>query len=620
MASAVFGLASHGVVTVGSLPQGVPRPALPWTNAGDVPPLLLAALGITLVSLTDTIATATSFAARRGEEVKPDQEMVGLGAANLAAGFFGGFAVSTSGSRTAVAEQSGAKTQMAGLVGAGLVAVLLLFLNSLLADLPQTALAAVVIAAAISLMDVRLLRRYRRVRPSALWVSFVASAGVILLGVLQGIVIAVLLAIVLFFRRNWWPHGAVLGRSVDSEGWHDLALHPDAQEVPGVVVYRWEAPLFFANSGRFRRDRRRDARAARSWRRSTATTSTSRSRRRSRRSVRRRDGNGLASTRRATRGEEMAEELTRKRRKRLEDFISPFRVDPDRKVVLPGDFDPAFKGGLRKKKEGRELLAEGIELLSTYQARLAAEGSRGVLVVLQAIDAAGKDGTIRHVMSGVNPQGVSVHSFKVPSGEEIGHDYLWRYARRLPSRGEIGIFNRSHYEEVLAVRLHPKYLERQGLPADARKGGIWRRRFREINEWERYLTENGIHIVKLFLNLSKEEQRARLLRRIDLPDHNWKFSEADIAERGLWDSYQEAISDVLTHTSTEWAPWHVIPADRKWFGRIATAAVLVDTLIEMDPRYPKVDHEQRRALQDVKRELEAEAPRGAPRDPNRGSR
>ena len=233
VASAAFGLADHGVATVGSLPQGVPTPGLPWTDAGDVPALLLAALGITLVSLTDTIATATSFAARRGDEVKPDQEMIGVGAANVAAGFFQGFAVSTSGSRTAVAEQSGAKTQLAGLVGAGLVAALLLFLNSLLADLPQAALAAVVIAAAISLMNLPLLRRYYEMRRSALGVSLVATAGVVLLGVLQGIVVAVLLAIILFFRRNWWPHGAVLGRPEESEGWHDVTAYPDAERDPG---------------------------------------------------------------------------------------------------------------------------------------------------------------------------------------------------------------------------------------------------------------------------------------------------------------------------------------------------------------------------------------------------
>lgn len=252
VASAVLGLADSGVTTVGALPQGVPTPTFPWTTAGDIVPLLIAAVGITLVSLTDTIATATSFAARRGEEVEPNQEMIGMGAANIAAGLFQGFAVSTSGSRTAVAEQSGAKSQVTGLVGAGLVAVLLLFLNSLLADLPQTALAAVVIVAALSLMDLGLLRRYLRVRRSAFAVSLLATAGVMLLGVLQGIVVAVTLAILLFFRRNWWPHGAVLGTVEGLEGWHDVDAHPDARQIPGVVVYRWEAPLFFANAGSFR--------------------------------------------------------------------------------------------------------------------------------------------------------------------------------------------------------------------------------------------------------------------------------------------------------------------------------------------------------------------------------
>jgi high affinity sulfate transporter 1 len=252
VASALFGLADSGVATVGTLPQGIPSPQLPWTQATDVGPLLIAAIGIALVSLTDTIATATSFAARRGEEVDPNQEMIGIGGANIAAGLFHGFAVSTSGSRTAVAEQSGAKSQVAGLVGAGLVAILLLFLNSLLAALPQSALAAVVIVAALSLMDVATLRRYVRIRRSAFSVSLVASAGVILLGVLQGIVVAVALAILLFFRRNWWPHGAVLGRLEDGRGWHDVEVHPGSVQIPGVVVYRWEAPLFFANSGTFR--------------------------------------------------------------------------------------------------------------------------------------------------------------------------------------------------------------------------------------------------------------------------------------------------------------------------------------------------------------------------------
>jgi high affinity sulfate transporter 1 len=260
VASAMFDLASHGVATVGALPRGVPSPAFPWTDVSDVVPLLVAAIGITLVSLTDTIATATSFAARRGDEVDPDQEMIGLGAANLAAGFFQGFSVSTSGSRTAVAEQSGAKSQLTGVVGAGLVMVLLLFLNSLLADLPQTALAAVVIAAALSLMDFRVLRRYSRVRISSLALSLVATAGVVFFGVLEGIVIAIVLSILMFFRRSWWPHGVVLGQLDGIDGWHSIENRPEARQLPGVAVYRWEAPLFFANAGAFRDQIRRIAR------------------------------------------------------------------------------------------------------------------------------------------------------------------------------------------------------------------------------------------------------------------------------------------------------------------------------------------------------------------------
>jgi high affinity sulfate transporter 1 len=250
--SAVLDLAAHGVKTVGTLPQGMPLPALPWTKLSDVGALLVGAVGITMVSLTDTIATSASFAARRGDEVNPDQEMIGIGTSNIAAGFFQGFAVSVSGSRTAVADQSGARTQLTGLVGAGLVAVLLLFLNGLLADLPQTALAAVVITAALSLMDLGAVRRYAQIRTSALVVSLVAAAGVILFGVLQGIVIAIVLAILLFFHRNWWPHGTVLGEVPELGGWHSTEEYPEATQIPGVVVFRWEAPLFFANSGKFR--------------------------------------------------------------------------------------------------------------------------------------------------------------------------------------------------------------------------------------------------------------------------------------------------------------------------------------------------------------------------------
>jgi PPK2 family polyphosphate:nucleotide phosphotransferase len=301
--------------------------------------------------------------------------------------------------------------------------------------------------------------------------------------------------------------------------------------------------------------------------------------------------------------------------KRIAEFIDPFRVTPGSKVRLPKDFDPAFKAGVKKKKRGVKLLAEGVRLLCEYQARLAAQDTWGVLVVLQALDAAGKDGTIRHVMSGVNAQGVAVHSFKVPSAEELDHDFLWRYAKHLPARGEIGIFNRSHYEEVLVVRVHPENLERQKLPQAAKRGDVWKRRYREINDWERYLTDNGFRIAKLFLNVSGEEQRRRFLRRIDLPDHNWKFSPADVRERERWDDYQEAIAQALSHTSTEWAPWYVIPGDRKWFMRIGAAAVLVHTLMEIDPRFPGVSDEQRRSLLEIKESLEAAAPKGAAPDP-----
>jgi PPK2 family polyphosphate:nucleotide phosphotransferase len=303
------------------------------------------------------------------------------------------------------------------------------------------------------------------------------------------------------------------------------------------------------------------------------------------------------------------------RRKRAAEFIEPFRVGPGSKVKLAKDFDPAFKAGVKKKKEGVALLEEGVRLLTEYQARLAAQDTWGVLVVLQALDAAGKDGTIRHVMSGVNPQGVRVNSFKAPSAEELDHDFLWRYARRLPGRGEIGIFNRSHYEEVLVVRVHPEILDRQKLPPAAHKGDLWRGRYRAINEWESYLTENGFRIVKLFLNLSKEEQRRRFLRRLDLADHNWKFSTSDVKERERWDDYQTAFSEMLSHTSTEWAPWYVIPADRKWFARIGAGAVLVHALMEIDPRFPRVSKEQREALSEVKEVLEAQAPEGAAPDP-----
>jgi MFS superfamily sulfate permease-like transporter len=255
--SALFDL---DLPTVGALPQGLPRPQLPWTQLSDVWPLLIAAAGITLVSLTDTIATSTSFAARRGDDVQPDQEMVGIGTSNIAAGFFQGFAVSTSGSRTAVAEQSGARSQFTGVVGAVVVGILLLAFPSLLADLPQATLAGVVIAAALSLGDLDALRRFARVRPSSFAVSLVATTGVIFFGVLQGILVAVAMSILLFFQRSWRPDGELLGESPDDGTWHSLDRRASTVQRPGIIVFRWEAPLFFANAGLFREQLRRHVR------------------------------------------------------------------------------------------------------------------------------------------------------------------------------------------------------------------------------------------------------------------------------------------------------------------------------------------------------------------------
>jgi len=300
---------------------------------------------------------------------------------------------------------------------------------------------------------------------------------------------------------------------------------------------------------------------------------------------------------------------------RMTKLIEPLRVKPGSKVILEKDFDPRYKADIVRKADAQDYLRTGVAMLAEYQGRLAAEATRGVLVVLQGIDAAGKDGTVRHVMSGVNPQGVHVSSFKVPSTEELQHDYLWRYAQRLPSRGDIAIFNRSHYEEVLVVRVHPENLDRQKLPVVDRGRKLWQRRYQEINDWERYLSDNGFSVVKLLLNLSKEEQRTRFLQRIDDPDRNWKFSAADARERQRWDDYQRAFSDMLSATSTDWAPWYVIPADRKWFARICASAAIVHTLACLDPQYPEVSSDTRRELQAVRRELEAQTPAGEAVDP-----
>jgi len=287
----------------------------------------------------------------------------------------------------------------------------------------------------------------------------------------------------------------------------------------------------------------------------------------------------------------------------VSNIIAPLRVHSGRQVHLGQDWDPSETFGTLTKETAEVRLAEGVELLEEYQRRLAAQSTYAVLMVIQGIDAAGKDGTIKHVMSGVNPQGVDVHSFKVPSAEELSHDYLWRYQCRLPARGRIGIFNRSHYEEVAVVRVHPELLANEHLP-DAHPGNhFWERRYREINDWERYLTDNGIHIVKVFLHISRDEQRERLLARIDDPTHNWKFSPSDLAERHHWAEYEQAFSEMLSNTSTEWAPWFVVPANHKWFARAATAGILIGALHALDPHYPRLDTAARARMADARREL-----------------
>jgi PPK2 family polyphosphate:nucleotide phosphotransferase len=300
--------------------------------------------------------------------------------------------------------------------------------------------------------------------------------------------------------------------------------------------------------------------------------------------------------------------------KRLRQLTALLHIKPGRAVSLPKDFDPGFTADFGKDdaEKAQGLLQQGIALLTEYQDRLAAQDTHALLVVLQGLDAAGKDSTIKHVMSGVNPQWVDVHPFKVPSDEELNHDYLWRYEQKLPRRGMIGIFNRSHYEEVLVVRVHPDLLDTQHLPPEHRNPGIWKQRFKAINAWEQYLVENGIHVVKLFLNLSRDEQLRRFLARIDKPEKNWKFTAADVRERAHWDEYQKAYAEALSHTSTEWAPWYVIPADHKWFERIAAAAVIVDALVRINPQYPAATPKQIRELELARRDLLAEVQTAKP--------
>lgn len=282
-----------------------------------------------------------------------------------------------------------------------------------------------------------------------------------------------------------------------------------------------------------------------------------------------------------------------------------FIVPPGKKIRLK-DYDPGYTANYETKDEALVKLQEDVRRLAKYQDVLYAQNTHALLIIFQAMDAAGKDGAIEHVMSGVNPQGCQVFSFKQPSSEELDHDYLWRSSKALPERGRIGIFNRSYYEEVLIVRVHQEILNLQQLPLELRDKNIWKRRFEEINNFEQYLTNNGIVVIKFFLNVSKEEQKRRFLKRIMTPEKNWKFSLGDAKERGHWEQYMEAYEDAFNHTSTKHAPWHIIPADHKWFTRAAVADVIISKLKALKLSYPTVSEEHRQSLLKAKEMLESE--------------
>jgi len=291
--------------------------------------------------------------------------------------------------------------------------------------------------------------------------------------------------------------------------------------------------------------------------------------------------------------------------------IKTCQVPPGKKVRI-GDYDPAWLGGVKGggkmllKEQAKGLLEVNRRELAKAQELLWASDTHAMLLVFQALDAAGKDGVVKHVMSGVNPQGCQVFSFKVPSEEELDHHFLWRYSTRVPERGRIGIFNRSYYEEVLVVRVHPELLERQRLPGGSREKGFWRQRYEDINAFEKHLAANGTVILKFLLNVSRAEQKRRFLDRLKDPGKNWKFSPADIAERAHWNAYQEAFSDMLSATSTDWAPWHVMPADHKYMTRAMVSTIVTNTIRDLGLEYPKVNAEQRRGLAAAERKLLAE--------------
>ena len=284
----------------------------------------------------------------------------------------------------------------------------------------------------------------------------------------------------------------------------------------------------------------------------------------------------------------------------------PFIVTPGEQISLENNYDPGYIDDYTNKKDAKEKLKAGVEQLATYQDILYAQNTYALLLIFQAMDAAGKDSTIKHVMSGVNPQGCQVFSFKSPSEEELDHDYLWRSSKSLPERGRIGIFNRSYYEEVLIVRVHPEIFCQQQLPTFPDGDKIWLSRFEEINNFEKYLVNNGIIIIKFFLNVSKEEQKKRFLKRIETPEKNWKFSRSDVRERSFWDKYMHAYEEVFNHTSTPWAPWYIIPADRKWFTRLTVADIICSKLEELELKYPSITEEKKQHLLEAKKMLETE--------------
>jgi PPK2 family polyphosphate:nucleotide phosphotransferase len=284
-------------------------------------------------------------------------------------------------------------------------------------------------------------------------------------------------------------------------------------------------------------------------------------------------------------------------------------MNHDRFIVTPGkrirlkDYDPGFTGHFEGEEEASAKLRRDAERLAQYQDLLYAQSTYALLVILQGMDTSGKDGTIRHVMSGVNPQGAQVHSFKAPSAEELKHDFLWRSAQALPERGRICIFNRSYYEEVLAVRVHPELLAAQRLPPGAKGKRLWKQRFDDIARFEKYLVRNGIVVLKFFLHLSRAEQRRRLLARLETPEKNWKFSPADVKERRHWHAYMKAYEDALNHTSTEWTPWYIVPADHKWFTRTVIADVIVARLKSLKLSYPRMTAADRRGLLKARKAL-----------------